>query len=91
MYSKDMYSVGMLPVYVKLLLDDPGCIVPHPLLEQQVLDNTLRLNRRRDPTSGQGLNGFEACDHIHIEGIAHAKGLQAQVSFHCTNTHDAHK
>ena len=91
MKSIHMYSVGMLPVYVKLLLDDPGRVVPHPLLEQQVLDNTLRLSRRRDPTSGQGLNRFEACKHIHIERIARAKGLQAQVSFHRTNTHDTHR
>lgn len=91
MQSIGMYNVGVLSVYVKLLFDDPGRIVPHPPLKQQVLDNTLRLNRRRDPTFGQGLNRFEACEHIHIETIARTKGLHAQMSFHRTNTHDAHR
>jgi hypothetical protein len=79
-----------LSVYIELLLDDPRRIVPHPLLKQQVLDNTFRLNRRRNPTSGQGLDCFEPCDHVHIKSAARSWRLQAQVSMNCANTDDLH-
>lgn len=81
----------ILPLYEELLLDKPGSIVPHPLFEQQVLHNTFWLNRRRDPTSGQGLDRFKTCEHIHIKRIARAKRLQAEVSFHGADTHDPHR
>lgn len=87
-----VYSVEcILPLYIELLLDNPGSIVPHPLFEQQVLHDTFRLNRRCDPTSGQGLNRFKTCEHIHIKGIARAKRLQAEVSFHGADTDKPHR
>jgi hypothetical protein len=84
-----MYYV--LPVHMELLLNDPGCIVPHTLLKQQVLNNSFRFNRGRDPTSCQGLNRFEACKHIHIKGVARENWLQAEVSFNSANAHDTHR
>jgi hypothetical protein len=82
-------AVCTLPVHIQLLLDNPRRIIPHPLLKHQMLDDTLWLGRRCNPTFGQGLNGLEARKHIYIKKIA--KTYMTEVTLGSADTDDAHR